>query len=793
MTDSRKRAEALLRRMTLDEKIAQLHSIWLTLHEDGTLTLKTITGLTPSDQPEDPFEHIKNGIGQITRPLGAQYIGAMKGVRSLNRLQRFLVKETRLGIPALPHEECLAGLMAEEATNFPASIAIGASWDEDLVERVARAIAKEVRSVGSLQGLAPVLDVSRDARWGRTEETYGEDPYLAGSLATAYVRGLQNQENGVVATLKHYVGHSFSEGGRNHAPVRIGPRELADTFLLPFEMAVKLAHAQSVMPAYHDIDGEPLHESRKYITELLRDGWGFDGTIVSDYEGISQLHADHRTRRSIAEAAAAALQAGVDVEFPNGTVYARGLKAAVEEGILDTAAIDASALRVLRQKFELGLFENPYVDEGAVELNSPESRALAKEAADKSIVLLKNDGALPLKSDANIALIGPLGDDRLGMLSGYAYPVHHVVHEVEENRSEFPTLKEELEKRSEGRIVYHKGCDILSGRPKESVVFPGEIGMEGAHQTSNISYDESGIAEAVEAARSADTIVLAVGDLPGLFLSGTVGEGSDTTSLELPGVQMKLLDAVLDLGKPVAVVVMSGRPYNLERGFDQAAAVVQAWLPGEAGGAAIADVLYGALNPGGKLSVSIPHGAGAMPFFYNYKMKSAGTPIQREFGARYPFGFGLSYTKFELTEFQLEAQSVDSAGEIALSCSLTNVGDRPGDEVVQLYVRDLYASLVRPVSELKGFRRVHLEPAASAHLRFVLPCDMLSYTRAENERVVEPGEFEIMLGTSCKDIAFRQTITVTGNERILSARWRMQSEVTVHVGELAGTRNSTGN
>jgi beta-glucosidase len=779
MTDYIKQAEDLLQKMNIEEKIAQLCSIWLLMEDGGRLGVRTLEGLQIGQSPLDPFKEMKNGIGQITRPLGTKPVSPLDGIRLLNRVQKYLKEKTRLGIPALPHEECLAGLMAQGATYFPAGINNGALWDPELVERIGRAIGEELYSVGSRQGLSPVLDVARDARWGRTEESCGEDPYLVGCTASAYVRGLQGPDGRLVATLKHFAGHSFSEGGRNHAPVRIGRRELADTFLLPFEMAVKLAGASSVMPAYHDIDGIPLHQSHEYLTRLLREEWGFQGTIVSDYEGISQLHTDHRTQEDYSEAAAAALAAGVDVELPGNTAYRKGLRSALEKGTLDMAVVDQAVKRVLTQKFRLGLFDNPYADEGSLQLNTPEHRSLAREAAAKSMVLLKNDGTLPLKKDAKLALIGPLADDPLGMYSGYSFPVHLIISGIEDGGKHLPSLKQELEQLIELPLIYKRGCDILSRRPKDSAVFPGDVAAEGDVQKTFISADTSGIQAAVKAAGEADTVVLAVGDLAGLFLSGTVGEGSDSSSLELPGVQSQLVDAILDTGKPVIILCISGRPYNLGRGFRDAAAIIQAWLPGQEGPAAISDVLFGKVNPGGKLPVSIPRKAGAMPFFYNYKMKSAGMPIQPDFGAEFPFGFGLSYTSFELSDFSVNAEKVPLDGEVVLECRLKNTGMLQGDQVVQLYVRDLYASTVRPVMELKAFKRVSLAAGESFRLRFIVPCDMLSFTGPDYRRIVEPGDFEFMLGTSCKDIAYRQKIGLYGEARYPGNTWSMESIVEI--------------
>jgi len=776
---TRERAKALVDRMTLDEKIAQLTSIWLNMSGDGKISMKALSGYEQKVGDLDPFEFMKHGIGQITRPLGSQEIDPTIGVRELNRIQHFLVNHTRLGIPALPHEECLSGLMAKGATIFPAGINNGSTWDEDLIRRVGQAIGEEVYSAGSRQGLSPVLDVCRDARWGRTEETFGEDPYLTAVLSTAYVQGLQDEHHPVLATLKHYAGHSFSEGGRNHAPVRIGRRELNDMFLFPFEMAVKYGKAGSVMPAYHDIDGEPLHQSKEFLNDLLREKWGFDGIIVSDYGGLEQLVSDHRTQPDAAHAAAAALRAGVDVELPGNTLFAKGIPEALEKGLLSMQDLNETVIRHLIKKMELGLFEQPYADEGAVLIHQKDHLALAREAAEKSMVLLKNDGTLPLKGSEKVALIGPLADDPMGMMGGYAFPVHLIVAQNKDNTSRLRTLRTSLEEEFKGSLSFAKGCDILTSRPDKPAVFPGDVVKDGSSQTDFISRDTSFIAEAVRIAKESDVVVLAVGDLAGLFLSGTVGEGSDVSSLALPGIQQQLIDAVLDLGKPTVIVTFSGRPYHLGRGFDEAAAVLQAWLPGQEGADAVRSILLGEANPGGKLPVSIPRNAGAMPYFYNHKMKSAGTPIQKDFGAAYPFGHGCSYTTFSIESCELLEDSVPVDGTIRVTAAVKNTGPVAGEEVVQVYVRDLYARYVRPMQELKAFQRVSLEPGASCRLTFEIPADLMSFTVDGGRRIVEPGEVDIMVGTSSREIVSTMRVTLTGEAKILGEDWRMRSLVSV--------------
>jgi beta-xylosidase len=777
----RERALELVRKMTPKEKAAQLYAVWVKIGEDGSLAFRDVHDGFIKDAMEDVREVLRDGIGEVTRPLGTRPADARGVVRGLNLLQKFLVERTRLGIPALAHEECLPGLMARGATLFPAAINLGSLWDEEAVREVASVIGREMHSVGARQGLAPVLDVCRDARWGRVEETFGEDPYLVGCMASAYVGGLQGKDRRVLATLKHYAGHSFSEGGRNHAPVHVGDRELMDVFLLPFEMAVTLANAGSVMPAYHDIDGEPSSSSRRLLTELLRERFGFDGIIVSDYEAVRLLFAHHGVARDEAEAAALALNAGMDIELPGFTCFRTGVLAALERGILDMATVDAAVTRVIMEKSRLGLFEHPYADEGAIVLNSEYHRTIASRAAARSMVLLKNDGVLPLRDEGTTALIGPLADDPLAVFCGYSFPVHLLAARMDDPGYRYAkTLREVLaERRKVGKLVHAQGCRILTERRKDAPVFPDEAEAARGQKQSYVSLDESGIEEAVRTARGADRIVAAVGDLSGLFLTGTVGEGSDASSLELPGIQQKLLEALLETGKPLVVVLLNGRPYNLGKVYDRAAAILEAWLPGQEGAEAIADVLYGRCNPGGRLPVSVPRSAGAMPYFYNHHLKAAGAPVQEKFGAVYPFGYGLGYTSFEYSGFRVAAAEIPVDGSIEVSCDVRNAGTREGEEVVQLYVRDVQARLVRPILELKGFRRVGFGGGQKKTVSFSLPVDMLCFSSDGRTRMVEPGAFEIMIGRSCEDIVFRATVTVTGRERTLERGWRMTCETRV--------------
>ena len=776
------RASDLLARMTFEEKAAQMHALWLLLSEDGEHRPRQ-DDFTGGTDPAAVKKALGHGLGQVSRALGSHGVDPRTGVRALNRLQKFLREETRLGIPVMSHEECLVGLMARGATMFPSALAYSATWNPDLIERVAQAIGREARSVGCHQGLAPVFDVSRDVRWGRTEETFGEDPYLVGVLGTRFVRGLQGEKRDLLATLKHYAGHSWSEGARNHGPVHLGWRELNDVFLLPFEMAVKQAHAGSVMPAYHDIDNESCHASRHLLTEVLRDEWGFDGLIVADYIGISLLYQHHNLAADRAEAAAMAFDAGLDIELPADDCTAH-LGEAERRGLISMETIDAIVKRILVEKLRLGIFERPYVDEGAIDLQSPSTVALAREVACQSVVVLENRGVLPLDParGQRIALVGPTADDPLAPLCGYSFPVHLILNDAGEAAAQVVTPRAAFEKAfGAARVAYAQGCFIIEQRKYGSPVFPGDVEKSTTlEQVSPVSRRTDLIPAAVACAQGADVAVVCVGDLAGLFNTGTVGEGSDADSLDLPGVQQQLLEAVVATGKPVVVVLTSGRPYNLGGLEEKVAAFVMAFAGGQEGGPALVEVLTGKVEPSGRLSVSVPKNVGAVPYYYNHKMKSAGTPIALHFGSRYPFGTGLSYTSFEFADLALDAPEVDAGtGEIQARFTVRNTGSRAGVAVPQLYVRDLLASVVRPVKELKAFGRVELGAGESARVTFAVPTDMLCFTGMEGRRIVEPGELELQVGASSADIRLRATVRLTGPVRTLGREWRMESRCTI--------------
>jgi beta-glucosidase len=777
-----KRVEDLLSQMTLLEKLAQMHALWLVLSEDGMHKMRPdASNDFSTGDPEKVKRLFVNGLGQITRPLGTIGVDPAKGVRALNRFQRDIVEGTRLGIPVMSHEECLSGLMAQGATLFPTPLSMAGTWNPDLIEKVGRAIGAECRSIGCHQGLAPVLDVSRDARWGRTEECFAEDPYLTGVFATRYVRGLQGEDRQILATLKHYVGHSASEGGRNHAPVHLGPRELADDFMLPFEMTVKGANAGSIMPAYHDIDGEPLHASRHMLTEVLRDQWGFDGLIVADYIGVTLLATHHAIADDKGEAAAIAFKAGLDVELPSNECTP-DLATALERGQITMGEVDEIVRRILTEKFRIGLFENPYADEGAIALRTPEALALAREVATQGTTLLENNGVLPLASAAKLAVIGPTANDPLALLGDYAFPVHLINSDATTDTAHVITPLEGLRLAlGKDRVSFAQGCYILETRGSGTPVFPGDMADHASLMlNSPVSTRTDLIADAVNAAAAADVAVLCLGDLSGIFQTGTVGEGSDVDSLDLPGVQQQLLNAVLDTGTPVVVVLSSGRPYNLGGREKDIAAYVMTHFSGEQGGHALADVLTGAADPSGRLTISVPRSAGACPYHYNHKFKSAGTPIARHFGSDYPFGHGLSYTTFAYSDLKLVSSEIPvEGGDVILSFTVANSGPRSGVEIPQIYVRDTVASLVRPIKELKGFGRVKLASGEKATITCKLPTDMLNFTGSDGTRLVEPGQFEIMVGASSDNIQLSTTVNLEGVAHHLPQNWRMNSHVEI--------------
>ncbi|MCC3270161.1 glycoside hydrolase family 3 C-terminal domain-containing protein [Arthrobacter gengyunqii] len=772
------RADALIDEMTLREKTAQLFGIWVGVSSEGGEVAPHQHDMTPAP---DLAEILPHGLGQLTRPFGTKPVDAAVGALSLMRTQQRIVAANRFGIPAMAHEECLAGFAAWGATAYPVPLSWGATFNPDLIRRMAGAIGADMRSVGIHQGLAPVLDVVRDARWGRVEETIGEDPYLIGTVATAYIQGLEGA--GIVATLKHFAGYSASRAGRNLAPVSIGPREFADVILAPFEMAVRESGVRSVMHSYTDTDGVPSAADTGLLTGLLRETWGFTGTVVADYFGVAFLKELHRVAATLGEAANAALSAGVDVELPTVDAFGDHLLEEIAAGRLDPAVIDRALHRVLLQKIELGLLDpewspvpaalaHPTDDDGAgldsdtaadalrgsVSLDPAANRQLAAEVAEQAIVLAANNGVLPLQAGQKIALIGPNADNPMAFLGCYSFPAHvGGAHPEVEAGIDLPTVAEALRREL----------------PQDTLTVVAGCSIDGA--------DTGGFDDAVTAAAEADVVIAVLGDRAGLFGRGTSGEGCDVESLALPGVQQELLDLLLDTGKPVVVTLLTGRPYALGSAPERAAAVVQAFFPGEEGGPALAGVLSGRTNPSGRLPVSMPAARGAQPSTYlTAPLGQASGVSNIDPTPAYPFGHGLSYTNFEFSDLVLDGpQQFPVDGETAVSLTLTNAGGRSGTEIVQLYLHDPVASVVRPVQRLIGYARVELDAGASARVQFTVPADVASFTGRDGQRIVEPGALELQFGVSSTDIRLRQQVELTGPTRPVDHTRRLHCDVRV--------------
>ncbi|WP_449560142.1 beta-xylosidase/alpha-l-arabinosidase [Microbacterium radiodurans] len=742
------RVADLVSRMTLDEKLAQLVGFWV---DQGDEVVAPMAGeMASSSVYADATVH---GLGQLTRVYGTRPVDPIERAAWLWNEQRRLVRETRLGIPALVHEECLTGLAAWQAATFPTPLAWGAAFDPGLVERMGTLIGESMRALGVHQGLAPVLDVIRDPRWGRVDECIAEDPYVVGVLGTAYVRGLQS--TGVHATLKHFVGYSASQAGRNHAPVHAGPREIADVFLPPFEMAVRDGGARSVMNSYAEIDGMPVAATPAYLTGILRDEWGFDGTVVSDYFSVAFLETMHAVARDRGEAAQLALEAGIDVELPTGDAFGAPLAARVRAGLLDEEIVDRAVQRVLTQKEELGLLDATFDDPpSSIDLDSAAHRAVARRLAEESVVLLSNDGVLPLTSPSRVAVIGPNADSAEALLGCYSFVNHVLAHHPETPMGlDIPTLAASLvDELPDAAVTVVRGCEV-----------------EGE--------DRSGFAEAESAARAADVVIVAVGDRAGLFGRGTVGEGNDVLSLELPGVQRELVERLVATGAPVVLVVLSGRPYAIDwalSGESAVAAAAQAFFPGEEGGRAIAAVLSGTVSPSGRLPVSLPRSAGAQPFTYLHPILGGPNDItSADSTPALPFGHGLTYTSFAREGLRV-AREVAAGGAFTATVRVRNTGWRAGTDLVQLYARDVHGSVTRPVAQLLGFVRVELGAGDEATVDFDVPTARLAFTGRDGERIVEPGTVELWVGPSCAERETEAVVEIVGDlHRVTAADERL--------------------
>lgn len=730
------RVRDLLSRMTLEEKVAQTVAIWKDKEK--------ITDDSGAFSPEKAAATIPNGIGHLARPSELRdkptkvLLGPRESAVFMNAVQRWLIEKTRLGIPALAHEEALHGLTAPLGTSFPIPMALASTWDPGLIEKVMSVAALEARARGIQHVLSPVLDLARDPRWGRTEETYGEDPYLVSRLGVAAIQGYQgrNQALGpdkVFATAKHFAGHGPHEGGINTAPGNLPERMLRDQYLFPFEAAIKEAGVASVMPSYNEIDGVPSHKNRFLLDKILRQEWAFPGMIVSDYYAISQMIDQHAVAEDLGDAAAQALEAGVDIELPDPKANLT-LVDLVRSGRVSAATLDRAVARLLRAKFLSGAFDNPYVDpERAKSVsNTPAHQALALEAARRAIVLLKNENALlPLDrlKMKTLAVIGPNAKGvRLGGYSGDPGRGVDILQGITDKAG--PSV----------RVLYAQGVRITEHEP--------------AWTTDAVTFGDPAknrvrIKEAVAVARQADVSVLVIGTNESTSREAWSNQHlGDVSDLRLSSQQDEMVEAVRVLGKPMVVVLINGRPLAITKVAETAPAILEGFYLGQEGGTALAEVLFGEYNPGGKLPISFPREVGQLPVFYGRKPTSFRPYLDSPREPLFAFGHGLSYTTFRLENMKVSPEKIGPGGRASVTVEVVNTGPRTGDEVVQLYLRDRVSSVTRPVKELRGFERVTLAPGERRTVIFSIGPDALQLTDDRMNRVVEPGMFDIMVGTS---------------------------------------------
>lgn len=757
-----KRVDDLMSQMTLEEKVAQLQTIW---HEGRELYHpQNIISVSKAK------DIIPLGVGHIARP--SENKDPLTTVRYTNAIQEFLVNQTRLGIPAIFHEEALHGHAAPESTSFPQAIAMASTWDAELIKQMYQVSAEEVRARGGNQALTPILDVARDARWGRIEETMGEDTYLITELGVAAVKGFQGESdtiptNRVMATLKHLTGHGQPLGGLNIAPAPMGERELREVFLPPFEAAIKLANVRSVMASYNEIDGVPSHANKHLLTDILRNEWQFDGLLVSDYYAIRELITRHGLAGTAENAAIMALEAGVDIEMPDRDVFPI-LTELVRTGKVNQDAIDVAVKRILGEKFRLGLFENPYTKEQGVNafINNTNHRKLALTAAEKAITLLKNNGILPLTlgQHKNIAVIGPHADETL--LGGYSDIPRQTV-------TIFDGIKAKLA--GKANVTFAPGTMITKpiADPEPASITAKSFSKQRwnqEHMQLASEEDKLGLQQqAIELAKASDLTILVIGGNEGTSREGWaenhLGDRSDLTLL---GEQQQLVDSILALNKPTVVILSNGRPLNLGDINTNAPAIIEAWYLGQETGTAIANALFGDVNPGGKLPVTFPRHVGQLPMFYNHKPSAKRGYIFGDTSPQYPFGHGLSYTTFDYNDIEIDDSNAKANGHITVTFNLKNSGKLAGDEVVQFYIRDVFSSVSRPVMELKGFKRVSLNAGESKTITWDLPVNLLAFYNQAMDFVVEPGDIKIMVGSSSQDIRLEEIVRVKGDTTIIT-------------------------
>ena len=719
------RVSDLLGRMTLEEKVDQLaggrRRAMVKSDPEGQRIFQKFQEIYKLDSQTSPHD-----VAQLR-----------------NQAQKYLVEKTRLGIPAIFQGEALHGYMAYGSTSFPQVLGLASTWDPDLVYKAFSAAADEMASSGTNQAFTPVLDLARDPRWGRTEETYGEDPYLVSRMGVAAIEGLQGKSwdidrHHVIATAKHFAVHGQPEGGTNTAPGNYSERVIRESFLLPFQAAVEEAHVGSVMASYNEIDGIPSHVNPWLLDRVLRQEWGFRGYVTSDGEGLQMLVNTHHVAADKAEAARKALAAGVDYDLSDGSVY-ETLLDQVKQGIVPESQLDVAVNRVLATKFRLGLFENPYVDPDYAQriINSPEHKKLALKVAQEAIILLKNAGnLLPLdaKKIKTIAVIGPNATDvHLGGYSRDPGPGNQI--------SVLDGIKQRVEPGV--KVIYAEGCKITTGKQGWAAWYENKVEIPDAKS------QEESIHAAADAARKADVAVLVVGENESTNREAWSQEHlGDRDSLDLIGAQEQLVEAVVATGKPIIVLLVNGRPLSINYIAQHVPAILEGWYLGEQGGAAAASVIFGDVNPGGKLPITFPQSVGQLPDFYNYKPSRNRGYLQNGRAPLFPFGYGLSYTTFKFENLRVEPQTILTGGTAKVFVDVTNTGTREGDEVAEMFIHQRVASTTRPVMELRGFRRVTLKPGEKTTVELALAPDALSLVNADMHRVVEPGTFDIMVGPS---------------------------------------------
>lgn len=780
------RVEDLLSRMTLEEKVAQLcGDLAASFIEGGEVNVDLLR------------EKFSDGHGRFTQYSIVGLVSPEKIAKISNMVQRFFVEETRLGIPVALQTENLCGYPSAGGTLFPAMINMGCTWEPELAEKMSEIIGQESRSVGITSAMSPVIDVVQDPRWGRTYETFGEDPYLVSQFGINYVKGMQEQ--GVSCIAKHFLGYSSTQGGLNTSACRMGKRELYEIFATPFEAADKLAGLDAMMANYGEIDGIPVIDNKEIIGTLLRDTMGFQGVLTSDGAAVLKTLNYFKIAKTYEEAGYLAKKAGTDTEIPVGAAF-RQLPKYVRSGELDEECINESVRRVLTVKFKRGLFENPYCEESkvAAALNNEAKSELSEEIAAKSLVLLKNDGVLPLKKGTKVALVGPHADSMRYPVSGYTYPAYIEMMKagVDGESTGFNGLADEQEKsKSEGKK--YKGpfaamFEMFSKEDQDAMndmntvlrqlgtrtlkeVLSERFSVSYAQGCSIVGEETDGFAEAVAAAEQSDVVVMACGGNCG-WINVTGGEGKDRQYLDLPGVQQQLLEAVTATGKQVVLLLYGPGVFAVNWAQENCGAILQAFMPGQFAGKVVTDALDGTMNPGGKMTMSVPRTTGQIPIYYNHRIGSgynsgvdaasasifSGGYVDGPADPLYCFGYGLSYTTFGLSDMKVSATEILTSGKLEISCKVKNTGDVAGDETVQLYTSFTEAHVTRPNKQLSGFRRVTLQPGEEKTVVFHLDMAQLGYYNECMEFVVEPGTLQLMIGTSAHDLALSDRVCLTG-------------------------------